>query len=86
MLFGFLKNSLSHFRYHFHFRYRSPQHWIEVFRTYYGPTNKTFAALDANGQAALHQRLPFAPVQPEALARGTAVHAEGPSGVHGEAP
>ncbi len=41
----------------FVFRYRSPEHWIEVFRTYYGPTNKTFAALDANGQAALHQDL-----------------------------
>jgi len=41
----------------FVFRYRSPQHWIEVFRTYYGPTNKAFAALDANGQAALHQDL-----------------------------
>ncbi len=39
----------------FVFRYRSPEHWIEVFRTYYGPTNKAFAALDANGQAALHQ-------------------------------
>ena len=41
----------------FVFRYRSPQHWIEVFRTYYGPTNKTFAALDASGQAALQQDL-----------------------------
>lgn len=36
---------------HFTFRYRSPEHWIEVFRTYYGPTNKTFAALDAAKQA-----------------------------------
>ena len=41
----------------FVFRYNSPEHWIEVFRTYYGPTNKTFAALDATGQAALHQDL-----------------------------
>ena len=41
----------------FVFRYRSPQHWIEVFRTYYGPTNKAFAALDASGQAALQQDL-----------------------------
>lgn len=32
---------------HFNFRYRSPQHFIEIFRTYYGPMNKTFAALDA---------------------------------------
>jgi ubiquinone/menaquinone biosynthesis C-methylase UbiE len=33
---------------HFFFRYRSPRHFIEVFRTYYGPMNKTFAALDAD--------------------------------------
>ena len=28
------------------FRYKSPDHWLEVFRTYYGPVLKTFAALD----------------------------------------
>lgn len=32
------------------FRYRSPEHWVEVFRTYYGPTLKAFEALDAGGQ------------------------------------
>jgi SAM-dependent methyltransferase len=37
----------------FNFRYKSPEHWLEVFRTYYGPTNKAFAALDATGQAEL---------------------------------
>ena len=31
------------------FRYRSPEHWLEVFRTYYGPVLKAFAALDAAG-------------------------------------
>jgi SAM-dependent methyltransferase len=36
----------------FVFRYRSPAHWLEVFRTYYGPMNKTFAALDTDKQAA----------------------------------
>jgi ubiquinone/menaquinone biosynthesis C-methylase UbiE len=35
------------------FRYRSPAHWLEVFRTYYGPTHKAFGALDAKQQAAL---------------------------------
>jgi ubiquinone/menaquinone biosynthesis C-methylase UbiE len=35
------------------FRYRSPAHWLEVFRTYYGPTYKAFGALDAKQQAAL---------------------------------
>jgi ubiquinone/menaquinone biosynthesis C-methylase UbiE len=37
----------------FIFRYRSAQHWIDVFRSYYGPVLKTFAALPADGQAAL---------------------------------
>ena len=37
----------------FAFRYRSPEQWLEVFRTWYGPLLKAFAALDANGQAAL---------------------------------
>lgn len=41
----------------FTFRYRSPEHWIDVFRTYYGPTHKTFAALDADRQSALHRDL-----------------------------
>lgn len=37
----------------FAFRYRSPQHWLDTFRTYYGPTNKAFGALDAARQEAL---------------------------------
>lgn len=39
----------------FNFRYRSPDHWLEIFRTYYGPLLKAFAALDADGQEALEQ-------------------------------
>ncbi|HXX46757.1 MAG TPA: methyltransferase domain-containing protein [Myxococcota bacterium] len=38
---------------HFVFRYRSPEHFVETFRTYYGPTLKAFGALDAAGQAGL---------------------------------
>jgi hypothetical protein len=30
----------------------SLQHWLDVFRTYYGPMNKTYAALDAQRQKA----------------------------------
>ncbi|HEU4826523.1 MAG TPA: class I SAM-dependent methyltransferase [Dongiaceae bacterium] len=41
----------------FVFRYRSPSHWIEVFRTYYGPMNKAFGALDAGKQAAFTEDL-----------------------------
>jgi hypothetical protein len=39
------------------FRYRSAEHWIEVFRNFYGPTHKAFAALEPGAQAALHDRL-----------------------------
>jgi hypothetical protein len=40
------------------FRYRSPEHMLEVFRGYYGPILKAFAALDAaGGQQALAQDL-----------------------------
>lgn len=37
----------------FAFRYRSPAHWLDVFRTWYGPVLKAFASLPAEGQAAL---------------------------------
>lgn len=37
----------------FNFRYRSAQHWIELFRTYYGPVLKAFEALDTARQLAL---------------------------------
>ena len=36
----------------FNFRYESPAHWLEVFKTWYGPTNRAFAALgDEKGPA-----------------------------------
>lgn len=41
----------------FVFRYRSPEHWLEVFRGYYGPVLKAFAALEADGQRALAEDL-----------------------------
>ena len=41
----------------FVFRYRSPEHWLKVFKTYYGPLLKTFAALEAPAQAALQTDL-----------------------------
>jgi SAM-dependent methyltransferase len=37
----------------FNLRYRSADHWLEVFRTFYGPVNRAFAALDATKAAAL---------------------------------
>ncbi len=35
------------------FRYRSAEHMLEVFRSYYGPILKAFAALDVAGQQKL---------------------------------
>ncbi|HEX3116391.1 MAG TPA: class I SAM-dependent methyltransferase [Bradyrhizobium sp.] len=37
----------------FTFRYESPEHWLHVFRAYYGPINRAFAALDSDKAAAL---------------------------------
>ena len=41
----------------FVFRYRSARHWLEVFRTWYGPVLKAFAALDPAGKARLEADL-----------------------------
>lgn len=41
----------------FVFRYASPAHFVDVFRTYYGPTHKAFLALDKTGQEALERDL-----------------------------
>jgi ubiquinone/menaquinone biosynthesis C-methylase UbiE len=41
----------------FAFRYRSPEHFVEIFRNYYGPTHKAFAALDATKQQGLNNDL-----------------------------
>ena len=41
----------------FVFRYKSPQHWVDIFRTYYGPVMKAFAAIDAKSREALETDL-----------------------------
>ncbi len=41
----------------FVFRYRSPKHWLEVFRNYYGPVLKAFAAIDPQAREALEADL-----------------------------
>ena len=41
----------------FVFRYRSPAHWLSIFKSYYGPVLKTFVALDPAAQAALDRDL-----------------------------
>lgn len=52
-LFGPHAADLRCVRRHFNFRYRSAAHWIEVFRTFYGPTHKAFGALDSARQSQL---------------------------------
>ena len=41
----------------FNFRYRSAEHFLEVFKKYYGPMLKAFAALDETKQSGLKQDL-----------------------------
>ena len=52
-LFGSAIGSMQCERKHFVFRYRSAEHWLETFRTYYGPMQKAFGALDVGKQDAL---------------------------------
>jgi SAM-dependent methyltransferase len=41
----------------FNFRYRSADHFLHVFQTFYGPVLKAFAALDPSRQEVLHNDL-----------------------------
>lgn len=56
-LFGAQAAQIRCERRHFNFRYRSAAHWIEVFRSLYGPTHKAFAALDEAGAQALERAI-----------------------------
>jgi len=56
-LFGESAASIDLQRRNFVFRYRSPAHWLEVFRTYYGPTKRAFEALDAQGGKELEKEI-----------------------------
>jgi SAM-dependent methyltransferase len=52
-LFGAGAAKIQASRRNFNFRYRSAAHWIQIFRDFYGPTHKAFAALDPARQDAL---------------------------------
>ena len=56
-LFGDTADSIELHPRVFTFRYRSPAHFMEVFRQYYGPIDKAFLALQDVGQQALQQDL-----------------------------
>jgi len=52
-LFGAQASSIQITPRTFVFRYRSPQHWIDVFRNWYGPVHKAFGALNPEQQRQL---------------------------------
>jgi SAM-dependent methyltransferase len=52
-LFGARLGEIAIARREFVFRYHSAAHWLEVFRTFYGPVHKAFGALDPALQDAL---------------------------------
>jgi ubiquinone/menaquinone biosynthesis C-methylase UbiE len=52
-LFGHRVSSLQTIRRNYFFRYRSPRHWLDVFRGYYGPMLKAFESLDPAGRERL---------------------------------
>ena len=56
-LFGPHASDIRTERKHYVFRYRSAAHWVDVFRRYYGPVHKAFAALGAADQQALEGAL-----------------------------
>ena len=61
----------------FVFRYRSPQHWLDVFRNFYGPIHKAFGAMDSGKQDALAADLMALVAEFNRATDGTmAVHSE----------
>jgi hypothetical protein len=52
-LFGKEASSIRSERRNFNFRYLSAEHFIQIFRDFYGPTHKAFGALDEAKQKAL---------------------------------
>ncbi len=56
-MFGAMATSIKAEPRHFTFRYRSPEHFLEVFRNYYGPMLKAFAALDETNGHGLRRDL-----------------------------
>jgi ubiquinone/menaquinone biosynthesis C-methylase UbiE len=57
MLFGDSAADIAITRRVFNFRYRSAAHFIEVFRTWYGPVHKAFGALPSDKARALERDL-----------------------------
>ena len=56
-LFGAEASSIKAESRMFNFRYRSPEHFLDVFKTFYGPVLKAFAALEPAKRDELHNDL-----------------------------
>ncbi|HEX7487886.1 MAG TPA: class I SAM-dependent methyltransferase [Anaeromyxobacteraceae bacterium] len=56
-LFGGAAREIRTARRQYAFRYRSVAHWLEVFRTWYGPVHRAFGSLPPGAQAALERDL-----------------------------
>jgi hypothetical protein len=53
-MFGASSSAIRAERRQFVFRYHSPEHFLDIFKSYYGPILKAFAALDEANQQKLH--------------------------------
>jgi SAM-dependent methyltransferase len=56
-MFGTSAASIRAEKRNFAFRYRSPEHFLDIFKSYYGPMLKAFAALDTANQNGLREDL-----------------------------
>jgi ubiquinone/menaquinone biosynthesis C-methylase UbiE len=72
-LFGPAASSIKAETRFFNFRYRSPEHFLDVFKTFYGPIHKAFAALDQRQQTELRNDLHALIVQMNRASDGTMV-------------
>jgi len=56
-IFGAASSGISVEHLFFAFRYRSAQHFLDIFRSYYGPVLKAFEALEERGRKALAREI-----------------------------
>jgi ubiquinone/menaquinone biosynthesis C-methylase UbiE len=72
-MFGSAESRIKTESRHFNFRYRSAEHFIEVFRTYYGPMLKAFSALEMRQQNELEKELLYLVARMNRAGNGTMV-------------
>jgi len=72
-MFGSAESRIKTASRNFNFRYRSAEHFIEVFRTYYGPMLKAFSALEMRLQNELEKELLYLVARMNRAGNGTMV-------------